>query len=137
MMCRAAAWLVIVLALITQVVTVAAGPGAQICVCSSGVSIEHQGKPCCVGEKDDQGGDPKPAAPSGCPNCHLIPLPDAVVASEPMAPIVLPAAILPTVPVLMTVIAWPSVVRSSARYGQEHPPPHLHLRRLRTVVITC
>jgi hypothetical protein len=137
---RIAAWLVIVLALLAQVIAGAAGPGAQICVCPSGVSIERQGESCCASEAqglDDRQGAPVPVVPSGCPDCHLIPLPDTAMASVSLAPILQPAAIPPIAPVAWAVIAWPPTARACALRDQEHPPPHRHLRFLRTVVITC
>ncbi len=129
---RAATWITVALAILVHLAAGVAGSGTQLCVCSTGVTIEQQESGCC----DPQPGSTDEAARQGdCTDCHLIPLPDASASGISVPPSCPPAATLPE-PILVATIVWPSAAGQQHVRLRAHPPNPLP-RRLRSVVLTC
>ncbi|MCK6491429.1 MAG: hypothetical protein L6R48_24535 [Planctomycetes bacterium] len=129
---RLAAWVTVALAILVHLVAGIGGAGAQLCVCSSGVTIEQAMSGCC----DPQPGTADDAQQeSSCTDCHLIPLPDAAPASINVPPPWSPAATLPA-PVPVATIVWPPAASRRPMLPRAHRPDPLP-RLLRSVILTC
>jgi hypothetical protein len=129
---RAATWITVALAILVHLVAGLTRTGSQLCICSSGVTIEQQESGCC----DPQPGTTDAAEQQGdCTDCHLIPLPDAWVAGICVPPSCPPAATLPE-SILVATIVWPSVAAHQPAHLRAFTPDPLR-RLLRTVVLTC
>ena len=127
---RAATWVEIVAVLLIHLVAGIAGDHAQLCVCAGGVTIEQQSAGCCSIEVEST-----PGVTGGCTDCHLIPLPDAGVASISPAPSLPPIAVMPA-SVQIAEIVWPVQPALWTVRHRGHPPDPLP-RMVRTVVLTC
>lgn len=126
---RAVTGAAIVLALLAQLI-VGAGRDAQVCVCSSGISIEAQQTPCCAEELQITVDE------SVCRDCHLLPLPDPVLAmAQPQASLAVPA--LTQAWSLAVILERSSPPMLTSTRQRERPPAAFHLRRLRSVLLTC
>lgn len=129
---RAATWITVALAILVHLAAGIAGPGMQLCVCTTGVTIAPQHTACC-------GNDVKPDAPAdvpdGCTDCHIMPLPDDAAAAISPAPSLPPMAVLPA-PVQIAMIIWPIRLEPSLGRPRGHPPDPVP-RRVRTVILTC
>lgn len=134
---RITTWVIVAVAMVAQLIAGAVGRDTRLCVCSSGVTIESQGDACCAGETGFQKADPAVAAPYGCTDCHLIPLPDGSAAMLTAVPTAPPSADhAQTLPPVAIIVRLPAIDRPH-RSDLERPPPNQHLRFLRSVVITC
>lgn len=125
---RAATWITVAIAILVHLAAGVAGSNAQLCICSSGVTIEQQGSGCC--------GQPAEAEPDGgCTDCHLIPLPDATAAGISLPPSCAAAAVLPE-RIIVATLVWPSPPDQRTARRRGHPPDPWP-RLLRSVVLTC
>jgi hypothetical protein len=129
---RAATWITVAMAILVHLVAGVAGTDMQLCVCSSGVTIERLESGCCVTPVEVVAeGEPD----GGCTDCHLIPLPDSTAASISVPPACPPVAGLPE-PIIVATLVWPSPPAQRPARLRAHPPDQLP-RLLRSVVLIC
>lgn len=129
---RPVRWAAALLAVLIHLVAGIAGPGMQICVCTTGVTIAPSHTACCGNEAKQEA---LAGIPDGCTDCHIMPLPDDAAAPLPPALRLPPTAMLPAA-AQIAVIIWPMRLEPSLGRPRGHPPDPVS-RRVRTVILTC
>lgn len=129
---RAAIWITVAMAILVHLAAGVAGTGMQLCVCSTGVTLERLESGCCVPSVEVVA---EAEADGDCTDCHLIPLPDATAAAISIPPAFPPIAVLPE-PIIVATLVWPSPPAQRPVRLRAHPPDQLP-RMLRSVVLTC
>ncbi|MBI5940728.1 MAG: hypothetical protein HY859_09910 [Caulobacterales bacterium] len=130
-------------AIVAQLAVGIAGPNSSICICSTCITIERDGDACCsvtdgATSASDRSTGLLVIGKRGCAECHLVPLPDTTFLPTTSAPIPPVATALPVAHRLATSLVWPPPPGMWARrLDRQRPPTELHLRCLRTVVLTC
>lgn len=129
---RAATWITVAIAILVHLVAGVVGTDMQLCVCSTGVTIERLESGCCVPSVEVVTGS---EADGDCTDCHLVPLPDATAASISVPPACPPVADLPR-PIIVATLVWPSPPAQRPARLRAHPPDPVP-RLLRSMVLTC
>ena len=129
---RTPVWIAVALAMVVHLLAGIAGSGTQVCVCSSGITVERQGAGCCdlLSEAAEEA-----ARNRDCTDCHVIPLPDASASDIGIPSSSLLSATLPE-PTLLATITWPMSFAHRFARRQSHFSCHLP-RFLRPMVLTC
>ncbi|MEK7412544.1 MAG: hypothetical protein AAB263_04405 [Planctomycetota bacterium] len=126
-------WVLVAVFLLAQVVAGISGPDTHLCICSVEVSLEQQNDSCCSETTATADGGSTQVVVAGCSHCLLIPLPDPAPTTLPIGFL----AVVPASPVPVAMLSWPPIAVPSRHRDQERSPPHLHLRHLRSIVLTC
>lgn len=135
---RAVLMTVALFVILAQMVSGIAGPDAQVCLCSTCVTIEHPGEGCGPGSTDGSPSGLVVIGNAACTDCYLIPLPSTAYSPASSAPTHPTAADIPATRTMLGLVSWPSPrTTRPQRHDRLRIQPGLHLGHLRTVVLTC